>query len=107
MENAAPMAPPMAMSGNMLSLPCAMSREAQHQACQVMLLEGRERRRHHQHILLLQERPRCRARRPHAFADRLGPDALALAGVLVGPDVHPPVERAEFRMPCTDQRRQL
>ena len=45
-------------------------------------------------------------RRPDALGDGLAADALALAHVLVGPDMDPLVERADVGVAGEDQRRQ-
>src|SRR5579863_3945866 len=97
----APITPPMAMSGNTVRLPQLESRKTQQKVCQT-LLQGRERGRDNQHILLLQQSTRRRARRPDALGNCLGADAEALSGVLVGPDVTPLVEAAQLRIPGTD-----
>ena len=44
-------------------------------------------------------------RRPDALGDGLAADALALAHVLVGPDMDPLVERADVGIAREDQRR--
>src|SRR5205814_9538929 len=68
----------------------------------------RERRRHDQHVLLLDHRPGLPALgRPDAFLARLFADLGAVVGVLVGPDVAPDVEIAEFGMSGERQWRQL
>src|SRR5262249_23678835 len=66
------------------------------------------RRRHDQHVLLLQDLAGLPAfRRPDAFLSRLLADFGAVVGVFVRPDVAPDVEVAEFGMTGECQRRQL
>ena len=64
---------------------------------------------HHQHILLFDHHVRASAggRQPDPLGAGLLADAEALGRVLVGPDVTPFVEPAEFGIPRADQRRKL
>ena len=60
-------------------------------------MQRREGCRDDQHVLLLQGDARlASARRPDAFVAGTFADREALGGVLVGPDVAPAVEPAEF-----------
>src|ERR1044071_5047844 len=72
-----------------------------------LLLERREARRNGKPALLLEKGhafvPR---RRPDAGGDRFAADLLALAHVLVGPDMDPLVERADVGEAGEDQGRQ-
>src|SRR5690348_13954673 len=71
-------------------------------------VQRRESGRNGEHVLLLQQQVAAAARRrPDATLHRLGTDALALARILVGPDVDPLVERAELAREGADQRREL
>src|SRR5713226_3012072 len=71
-------------------------------------MQRRERRRDDQHVLLDQGLPGLPAAgRPDAFLPGFFADLEAGGGVLVGPDVAPDVEVAEFGMAGKRQRRQL
>src|SRR6516165_5748036 len=78
-------------------------------AARLCSVQGRERGWYHQHVLLLDNhvRPPAGGRRPDALGPRLLADAEAIARVLVGPDMAPFVEPAEFRIPGAHQRREL
>ena len=56
-------------------------------------------------VLLVQDHASCARRRPLAGRHRLGAQRLALAHVLVGPDMDPLVERADVGEAGEDQRR--
>src|SRR5947207_1036024 len=70
------------------------------------LAQRRERRRDDQHVLLLDE-PTAGGRGPAAVLARFITNPGALVRVLVGPDVDPLVQRAEFGMTGGRQWRQL
>jgi len=72
------------------------------------LAQRRESGRHHQHVLLFQHAARrAAARRPDALAPRLVAHLETLGGVLIGPDMAPQIQLAEFGMAGENQRRQL
>src|SRR5579862_9409144 len=74
--------------------------------CGADLMQRREGRRDHEHVLLA-DKLAARRRRPGAGLLRLGADAETLARVLVGPDMDPLVEPAELGRAAKRQRRQL
>src|SRR4051794_22094140 len=77
-------------------------------AAAARLAQRRERGRHHQHVFLLQHAARrAAARRPDALALRPRAHLEAFGGVLVGPDVAPQIQVAEFGMAGEGERRQL
>src|SRR5271165_509937 len=77
-------------------------------AAGLALVQRREGCRDDQHVLLLQGNARlAAARRPDALVAGTFADCEALGGVLVGPDVAPAVEPAEFGIPGAGQGRQF
>src|SRR5689334_12949913 len=73
----------------------------------LLLTQRRELRRNCERRLLAQHDDAGIARRrPDALGDGVGADALALAHVLVGPDMGPLVERTDVGIAREDQRRE-
>src|ERR1700738_3029879 len=70
--------------------------------------QGREGGRNHQHVLLLQHRTGLASRRrPDPLVAGFLANAVPFGGVLIGPDMAPFVEPAEFAVPGADERREL